>query len=95
MRDASVLLVVFDLAVLALCAWALVDGLTQSAAAFPVAGKLTKPIWLAIVGVLGALTAVFGSFSLFGIAAATAAIVYLVDVRPAVRQIRPGGGPWG
>jgi len=35
-----------------------------------------------------------GLLSLLGSAAAVGCIVYLVDVRPAVRGMRPGG-PWG
>ncbi|MEO6205023.1 MAG: DUF2516 family protein, partial [Mycobacteriales bacterium] len=61
------------------------------------AGKLTKPIWLGILGVSLALSlAGRGSiFGIFGIVMAVAAIVYLVDVRPAVRERRPGNGPYG
>ena len=42
------------------------------------------PLCLLGVGLLG----------LFGLVVAVAVIVYLVDVRPAVREPRPGG-PWG
>jgi Protein of unknown function (DUF2516) len=36
-----------------------------------------------------------GVLGILGAAVAVAAIVYLVDVRPAVRGMRPGGGPYG
>lgn len=85
-----------DLALLGLVGWALVDAATRPAAAFVAAGKQTKQIWLAILGVslLLSLVGLGGILSFFGILVAVAAIVYLVDVRPAVREIRPGG-PWG
>jgi len=78
--------------------WALGDAATRPAGAFPAAGKQTKVIWLAILGV-AALVVVpgllvgGGSLGLLGIASAVAAGVYLADVRPAVRGITPGG-PW-
>ncbi|GAC1443120.1 MAG: hypothetical protein NVSMB55_15770 [Mycobacteriales bacterium] len=84
-----------DLGLLLLVGWALVDAVTRPAAAFLAAGKQTKPIWLAILGVclLLCLIGAAGIFGLFGFVVAVAAIVYLVDVRPAVRAMRPGG-PW-
>ena len=33
-------------------------------------------------------------FSIFGIVATVASIVYLVDVRPAVKEIQGGGSRW-
>jgi len=90
------LILLIDLGLLVLTGWALVDALTRPAPAFVAAGKLTKPIWLAILGVALLLCLVGAAriFGLFGAAVAVAAIVYLVDVRPAVREMRPGG-PWG
>lgn len=88
----SALMFVLNLALLALAAWAFVDALVRPAAAFVAAGKLTKPIWLAITGVSTALcVAGVGLMGLFGGVIAVAVIVYLVDVRPAVRGMRPGG----
>ena len=89
----NLLLLLVGLAVVAVKAWALVDACTRRGPAFPAAGKLTKPAWIAILVaalVLGG-TSIFGIFGLVGIVAAT---VYLVDVRPAVREIS-SGGPWG
>lgn len=84
-----------DLGLLLLVGWALVDAVTRPAAAFLAAGKQTKPIWLAILGVslLLCLIGLGGFLGFFGFIVAVAAIVYLVDVRPAVREMRPGG-PW-
>lgn len=74
-------------------AWALIDAAIRPAPAYVAAGKQTKVFWV-IVTALGVL---FGGLSLLGMAAMVAAIVYLVDVRPAVRGIRRGGsmGPYG
>jgi len=84
-----------DLGLLVLVGWALVDAATRPAAAYVAAGKQTKPIWLAILGVclLLSLFGIGGILGFFGFVIAVAAIVYLVDVRPAIRDIRPGG-PW-
>ncbi|MCU1589322.1 MAG: uncharacterized protein JWP11_578 [Frankiales bacterium] len=85
-----------DLGLLVLVAWALIDAATRPAAAFVAAGKQTKQIWLAILGgcLLVSLIGLGGILGFFGFIIAVAAIVYLVDVRPAVRGMRPGG-PWG
>ncbi|MGY1703033.1 DUF2516 family protein [Geodermatophilus sp. SYSU D00697] len=79
---------------LALTAYALVDALVRPAAGYVAAGKLTKPAWAAITGL--ALLVVFwqGPMSFLGLPAIIAAIVYLVDVRPAVRGLRRGGSSW-
>lgn len=85
-----------DLGVFVLALWAFVDALTRPAPAYVAAGKQTKQIWLLILGVclFVTLAGMGGYFGLLGAVVAVAAIVYLVDVRPAVRAMRPGG-PWG
>lgn len=79
---------------LALTAYALVDALIRPAAGYVAAGKLTKPGWGAILGL--AVLVVFwqGPMSFLGLPAIIAAVVYLVDVRPAVRGLRRGGSSW-
>ncbi len=86
------LLLLLGVALLALKLWALVDACLRPAAAFPAAGKLTKLLWVAIL-VVAVLLSGLSVLSLFGLVGTVAAIVYLVDVRPAVRGLRPGG-PW-
>ena len=49
---------------------------------------------LVVFSLLLTLVGLGGILNLFGFVIAVAAIVYLVDVRPAVRGMRPGG-PWG
>ena len=86
---ANLLLFGLGLGLLALKLWALVDACIRSAQAYVLAGKLTKLAWVAILAaaVLLGRASVLGFFGLVG---TVAAIVYLVDVRPAVRELRRG-----
>ena len=78
--------------VVALAVWALVDALVRPAPAYVAAGKLTKPAWGAITA-LALLIAYFTPiFSFLWLPAVVGSIVYLVDVRPALRGMRRGGG---
>ena len=92
----GLLILVLSLAAFALAAFTFVDALMRSTAAFVAAGKLTKPIWASITGVSTlALLPLrpFGLLSFFGIPALVAALVYLDDVRPAVRGMSGGRPP--
>jgi hypothetical protein len=79
---------------LALALWGFVDALTRPAAGFVAAGKLTKPGWLAITGLAALVLFWRGPMDFLGLPAVIAAIVYLVDVRPAVRGLRRGNNNW-
>lgn len=93
--DASNALIwAIDIAVLVLQVWAVLDCVTRPTEAFVAAGKLTKPAWLAITVVGLLLGLITLPFQLFGIVATVASIVYLVDVRPAVREVQGGGSRW-
>lgn len=95
MFDASNALIwAIDIAVLVLQVWAVLDCVTRPTEAFVAAGKLTKPAWLAITVVGLLLGLITLPFQLFGIVATVASIVYLVDVRPAVREVQGGGSRW-
>jgi predicted alpha/beta-hydrolase family hydrolase len=87
--DGLLLLVLFWGA-LALAAWAFVDALVRPAPGFVAAGKLTKPGWAAITGIAIAVLFFRGPMDFFGLPAIIASVVYLVDVRPAVRGLRRG-----
>jgi hypothetical protein len=75
---------------LALALWAFVDALIRPAPAYVAAGKLTKPGWAAITGLAALVIYWQGPMSFLGLPAVIAAVVYLVDVRPAVRGLRRG-----
>jgi hypothetical protein len=73
---------------------AFVHCLRQRADAFPVVGSLSKQAWLAILGGAILATLLCGVIHIFGFIAVTAAAVYLLDVRPALRDAVDGTGPW-
>jgi hypothetical protein len=86
----ALILAVVHWGVVALAAWALVDALIRPAPAYVAAGKLTKPAWGAITALALLLAYFVPNFSFLWIPAVVAAIVYLVDVRPAIRGMRRG-----
>ncbi len=76
----------------ALRVWAVIDCATRKAAAFPAADKLTKPAWLAITIVsagIGSLI-LFSPLHIISLISLIASLVYLTDVRPAVREASGG-----
>ena len=93
--------------VFVLAVWATIDAATRPAGAFVSGGKRTKNFWLALTGAATAVAFVaipaplgFGALSFRALGSAVAAIVYLVDVRPAIRPYSGGrggksGGPAG
>jgi hypothetical protein len=77
-----------SLAMLVAQVWAFVDALSQRKEAFVAADKLTKPAWLVILGLaLGAHLLFWNPLSLLNLLGIIAALVYLVDVRPAIRAL--------
>jgi Protein of unknown function (DUF2516) len=79
-------LFVLQIAVLATTVYALVHAALQRPDAYTAADKLTKPVWLVILGVGVLLALVLG---ITGVAiAAVATGVYLVDVRPKILEIQ-------
>ena len=76
---------ILKIAVLVTTVYAFVHGAMQRSDAYTAADKLTKPVWLLILGGAAALSllAVFGT-----VIAACAAGVYLVDVRPKLLEIQ-------
>jgi len=97
----AVILLVFWVGVIGLSGFGLVDALRHRPEAFTAAGKASKNIWLAILGVAVALSVVSypDPFQFAGILAVVGAGVYAADVRPALRQIMGRGssnnGPYG
>ncbi len=90
----SALFGILGLIALVLKVWALADAIYRPGPYYEAAGKWSKPAWVVVLAIALVLTG--GDFAgLFGIAATVAAIVYLVDVRPALQGMRPGRGPYG
>jgi hypothetical protein len=82
-------------AVVALAAWALVDALIRPATAYVAAGKLTKPAWGAITALALVIAYFSRPLSFFWLPAVVGTLVYLIDVRPALRGLRRGNSnPW-
>lgn len=77
-------LTVVNLAVIVTCVVALVDAVRRPAAAFVAHGKLTKPLWTGILVAAILVALALGFISFIGPFAVVAAIVYLVDVKPAL-----------
>lgn len=80
---------------LVMAVYALVHAALQREDAFRAADKQTKPFWLVILGLTVAVHLFIPGFLLLKLIGAIATIVYLVDVRPAVRAVTGGGrGGW-
>ncbi|GEP33662.1 hypothetical protein NSZ01_14300 [Nocardioides szechwanensis] len=75
------------LAMLAVKIFAFVNALTFSAESYVAAGKLTKPAWSIGLG-LGVVLQLILLGSILNLAFTIAAIVFLVDVRPALAGLK-------
>jgi len=76
------------LALIAFKVFAFVDAAIRPAAAYEAAGKLTKVAWLIFLGLAALVDLKWGGVtSILTIVGTIAAIVYVVDVRPAVREL--------
>jgi hypothetical protein len=88
---------------LVLKAFAFGDAVMRPTDAFPAVNKQTKPLWLILTGLallIHLIPQFWSPLSIFNIAGTIAAAVYVVGVRPAVREIggQRGGrndGPYG
>ncbi|UQX02234.1 DUF2516 family protein [Streptomyces sp. RerS4] len=93
----------FGYAMLALAVVAFVMALVAREDAFRAADKQTKTFWMVILGIT-VVVDLFLPMLFLQIAGLVATIVFLVDVRPALRQVSGGGrrkggsssdGPYG
>jgi hypothetical protein len=76
---------------------AFVSCLTQRPDAFQAISTLPKGMWLALLGgsmLVSLLLASPSPVGIFGMIALSAALVYLVDIRPALRDAVNGTGSW-
>ncbi len=81
-------MLVATLVVFVVQAWAFIDAVSHRPEAFVAADKLTKPAWLIILGLaLLAHMLIWSPVSFLNLAGAVAAIVYMVDARPALRAV--------
>ncbi|MBV7696806.1 DUF2516 family protein [Streptomyces sp. TRM70350] len=80
-----------SMALILFSGFALIDAATRREDAYRAAGKQTKPFWLIILGLAFVVNLIFDILSLLPIIGLIATIVYMVDVRPALRGL-PGGG---
>ena len=86
----NTIMTVLLIAVLVTAVYAFVHAALQRSDAYTAAEKLTKPVWLVILGLAIVLASVlYPVFGVLGMAmAACAAGVYLVDVRPKLLEIQ-------
>ena len=82
------ILTVTTLAIFVVQAWAFLDALSHRSEAYVAADKMTKKAWLVILGVaLAAHMLIWSPISLLNIIGTVAALVYMVDARPALRSL--------
>ncbi|MFD8571047.1 DUF2516 family protein [Streptomyces sp. NPDC057694] len=92
MQGFNSFLSLLNLALIVFSGFALVDAAIRREDAFRAADKKTKPFWLIVLALAFIVNWIFGILSFLPIIGLIATIVYMVDVRPAVRQISGGGG---
>lgn len=92
MQGFAGLMSLLSLALILLSGFALVDAAIRREDAYRAADKQTKPFWLIILAIAFVVIWLFPIMSFLPIIGLIATIVYIVDVRPAVRQISGGGG---
>ncbi|WP_343286232.1 DUF2516 family protein [Streptomyces sp. AM 4-1-1] len=95
MQGFAGLMSLLSLALTLFSAFALVDAVIRREDAFRAADKKTKPFWLVVLGIAFVVILLFPILSFLPIIGLIATIVYIVDVRPAVRQVSGGGGRRG
>ena len=80
-----------SMALILFSGFALIDAAVRREDAYRAADKKTKPFWLIILGLAFVVSLIFNILSFLPIIGLIATIVYMVDVRPALRSL-PGGG---
>src|SRR4051812_49138970 len=73
---------------------AFIHCVTQRGDGFQAIGTLPKGAWLAILAVCMVLTLLGGATGIFGLIGIAAALIYLLDVRPGLRDLSDGKGSW-
>jgi hypothetical protein len=81
-------MLIASLGMFAVQAFAFIDAVSHKPEAYVAADKLTKPAWLIILGIaLVAHMLIWSPMSILNLIGTVAAIVYLVDARPALRAL--------
>ncbi|MGW1953714.1 DUF2516 family protein [Streptomyces sp. NPDC001920] len=80
-----------SMALIVFSGFALIDAAIRREDAYRAADKKTKPFWLIILGLAFVVNLIFNILSFLPIIGLIATIVYMVDVRPALKGL-PGGG---
>lgn len=80
-----------SMALIVFSGFALFDAAVRREDAYRAADKKTKPFWMIILGIAFVVNLLFPILSFLPIIGLIATIVYMVDVRPAIRAL-PGGG---
>jgi asparagine N-glycosylation enzyme membrane subunit Stt3 len=84
----SAFMLLATLALFVFQAWAFLDAAARRPDAYVAADKLTKPAWLVILGLaVAAHMLIWNPLSFLNLIGAVASIVYIVDVRPALRAL--------
>jgi hypothetical protein len=94
---ASLISIVVLIVSLIVQAIALIHCVTQRGDGFQAIGTLPKGAWLAILAVCFVLTFLGvggGGTGIFGLIGIAAALIYLLDVRPGLRDLTDGKGFW-
>ncbi|MCX4725583.1 DUF2516 family protein [Streptomyces sp. NPDC090052] len=91
MQGFAGLMSLLSLALILFSGFALVDAVIRREDAYRAASKQTKPFWLIILAIAFVVNWLFPILSFLPVIGLVATIVYMVDVRPAVRQISGGG----
>lgn len=91
MQGFAGLMWLLNMALVVFSGFALFDAAVRREDAYRAAGKKTKPFWLIILGLALVVNLLFSILSFLPIIGLIATIVYMVDVRPAIRAL-PGGG---
>jgi Protein of unknown function (DUF2516) len=91
------LMMLLGLALFGLELFAFVDAAIRPAQAYIAVSKQTKQFWLVLIGLSSWITLVFGPLGLFGLGLVgiIASGVYLLDVRPALKEVGGGRGRGG
>jgi hypothetical protein len=88
----NLLLMIFSLIIQAV---ALIHCLTQRGDGFQAIGTLPKGAWAAILAVCIVLTMLTSrATSIFSLVGIAAALIYLLDVRPGLKDLSDGKGFW-